>query len=196
MVSPVRQSGRWDTRAQRKSVNRGAPYSSANSTPFAAKLIAWYQPHNINKSRISTSASFPDSRGHSPSSMRHLSCKASATSIRTRSLGLDQQGSVDAPWVSEATWLEFESDPVGEEGDVDTPLVLTATARTGSIDHYSRSRIDNDRRLLSRSFPTSPSPPPWKVLHERTEEENRWNTRRHHGLQSARRHPRTAVARD
>src|SRR6185437_2972012 len=54
----------------RTSANRGASSSNARCTPFAAKLIAWYHPHNINRSRISSSASSSATRSHSPSSIR------------------------------------------------------------------------------------------------------------------------------
>ena len=88
------------------------------------------------------------------------------------------------PWVSDAICAAVEPDPLGEERDVDAPLVLAAAARARPVDH-DLAGPHRDRQRAAQLV----APPPVhrgrhrQVAHERPEQPDRRHARRHHRRQ-------------
>ena len=102
--------------------------------PLAAKLIAWYQPHNISRS----------SKDSSPNSLEEQISErvVEVGMVVHRVRGPNQQPVsrrrpafvCGAPDGQRSHLCAGQPDPLGEEGDMDAPLVLATAASTRAVD--------------------------------------------------------------
>ena len=135
----------------------------------------------MNRSSSWASESAPRSRANSSSSMSLVSWRLSTASISSRSTGSSQQSSAGRACRQRPHLFVREPDCVGEERDVDAPLVLAPAAGGDAIDHDLALPLAEAQRAAELvAAPAVHRGGHRHVAGERAEQTDRIDTGRHH----------------